>query len=241
MKRHAEVMPHHEGHEDGARWRDAARDVGGDRDRYRGDAPSFNGALHERDGLVPYRSGRAEECRVRPIGYHRVGDVLGERSLEGTWIHRIADEGEKVGCKLADDTLDCQFLEACDREDDVEVTGRTDCRILELVYFQARGACRRGQPPRRSRTSRAALRNRRPRGSYPRGRSPRSGRKLLRRLPFASMSCGACRAPACSRRGNQKCRVRPVHVSGSGDVGPRLAPNWTASLLDHWRGLPSPM
>ncbi len=60
VKGHAEMVPHHERQEDRS-WRlEVLGDVTGDRDGNRGDAPSLDGALHERDRLVSYRSGWGE-------------------------------------------------------------------------------------------------------------------------------------------------------------------------------------
>jgi len=110
MEGDPEMVTHHEGHEDRA-WRPGMfRDVAGHRDRHRGDTPSFYGALHERDGLMSERSGRRQEGDVRPLGDHRLRDVLGQRPLQALRIHIVADEGDEVGREATDHALCRQFL-----------------------------------------------------------------------------------------------------------------------------------
>ncbi len=49
VKGHAKMMPHHKGHEDGAGRFDMLCNVKRHRDGHRGNTPSLNSALHERD------------------------------------------------------------------------------------------------------------------------------------------------------------------------------------------------
>ncbi len=57
---HAEVMPHHEGHEHRSRRLHMLGHIPRDADGNRGDTPSLDCALHERDRLVSDWSGRGE-------------------------------------------------------------------------------------------------------------------------------------------------------------------------------------
>src|SRR5262249_31554101 len=95
---HAEVVPHHERHEDGA-WRlHLHGDVAGDRDGDSGDAPSLYCALQERGRLMADGSGWRGEGDVGSLLRHRVGDLLRERALEALGVHVVAYEGEEGGC-----------------------------------------------------------------------------------------------------------------------------------------------
>jgi|GEM_PF-6108679 len=102
VKRHAEMMPHHKRHENGA-WRlDVLGYVECDGDRDGGDSSSFYCTLDQRDRLVADRSGGREQRDVRALCFDGLGDVFGERAFESLGIHVVADEGEEVRRKLAD-------------------------------------------------------------------------------------------------------------------------------------------
>jgi len=100
--RHAEVVPHPEGHEDGAGRLRLLRHIQSNRDRNGRYASAFNGALHERDRLVSYRSRRAQQGDVRALGNHCFSDLFRQRALQSLGVHVIADEREEVWCQSAD-------------------------------------------------------------------------------------------------------------------------------------------
>ena len=110
VKRHTEVMTHHERHKDRSRWLAMLRHVESNRDRNCRNTSSLNSALHERDGLVSYRSSRTQKRRISAVGHYRVGDVFGQCSFKALRVHLIADERKEVRRETADHALRHQFL-----------------------------------------------------------------------------------------------------------------------------------
>jgi putative hydrolase of HD superfamily len=82
VERDAEVVSHGEGEEDRARRPGVLGDVPGDRGRDGRDAPSFDGALDQRDALVAEGSGGRGERDVGALLATRRRDVLGQRPLQ---------------------------------------------------------------------------------------------------------------------------------------------------------------
>ncbi len=103
--RHAEVVPHHERYEHSTRRLRVLRHIQSNRKRNRGYPSAFNGALHERDGLVSYRSGRAQQSDVGSVGDDRIRYLFAQRTLQSLRVHIIADKGEEVGRQSTDHTL----------------------------------------------------------------------------------------------------------------------------------------
>jgi hypothetical protein len=96
VERDAEVVPHHEGDEDGARRLTMLRHVERYGDGYGGDASSLDGALHERDGLMSYRSSGREQRDISVGARDGFRYVLGQGALQPLRVHVVADEGEEV-------------------------------------------------------------------------------------------------------------------------------------------------
>ena len=93
---HAEVVPHHEGHEHRARRLTVLCDVQSDGDGNCGNTSVFNSALHERDRLVSYRSSGSEQRDIGTICHNSLRNILSERALQSLRVHVVTDEGEEV-------------------------------------------------------------------------------------------------------------------------------------------------
>ena len=92
VKRHTEMMAHHKRNEHGARWFAVSSYIASNGQRDCGNSSAFNSALHERDGLVSYRSSRTQQGSFCPIGYDRIGDVFCQGAFKAIRIHLVADK-----------------------------------------------------------------------------------------------------------------------------------------------------
>lgn len=76
MKRHAEIVPHHKRHKNGARRFYMLGYVEGNRNRDSRDFSSFYGTLDQRDALMADRSGRSKKDHIRLFTFNGFGDIF---------------------------------------------------------------------------------------------------------------------------------------------------------------------
>ena len=96
VKGNAEVMAHHKGNENRARRFAVLSDIASHRHRNCGDTSVFNSALHERDGLMSYRSSGTQQRSLCPVCFDCVGNVFRQCKFKALRIHLVADKRKEV-------------------------------------------------------------------------------------------------------------------------------------------------
>ncbi len=105
VKGYTKLMAHHKRKEDRTWWFAVLSNVQGDCHRDRGDSFFFDSTLHERDGLMSYRSSRAQQDGLCAIRRNGIGKIFGQCPLKAFRIHLITDERKQVGRKFTDYAL----------------------------------------------------------------------------------------------------------------------------------------